>query len=334
MNSLSQRAALLLQIAAAVVLAVALLASPSIGTAQRAGPTPQVGYLSNSSGTSAPDKAFFEALRSLGWEDGRNVVVHARYSSGDSTRFPGFAAELVRLNVDLIVGWGPNAVAAAKSVTTTIPIVMISTSDPIAAGLVRNISRPEANITGVALIDSLEGKRLQLLKEALPRLTRVAVLVNPERPGAQDLLDQTKRAAQSLGLHLEAFSVSRPDDLRRTFSEMKKARVHAVLVLPDAMYWMHRADIAAQAVKAGLPTMDPGRDYAASGGLLSYSASFNDMGRRGAVYADKILRGAKVADLPIEQPEKFELVINMKTAKALGLSVPPTMLLHTDELIQ
>jgi len=280
------------------------------------------------------DSEFFKALRSLGWEDGRNVVVHARYSSGDSTRFPVFAAELVRLKVDLIVVWGTNALAAVKSATPAIPIVMISASDPIAAGLVSNVSRPDANVTGVAIVDGLEGKRLQLLKEALPRLTRAAVLVNPERPGAKDLLNQTKRAAESSGLQLEAFSVSRPDDLRRTFSEMKKAHVHAVLVLTDAMFWAHRADIAAQAVNSGLATINPGRDYAAAGGLLSYSASFEDMARRGAVYVDKIMRGAKVADLPIEQPEKFELVINMRTAKALGLSVPPEMLLHTDELIQ
>jgi putative ABC transport system substrate-binding protein len=261
-------------------------------------------------------------------------VVQARYSSGDSTRFQSFATELVRLKVDLLVGWGTNAVAAAKTATTTTPIVMISTSDPIAAGLVRNVSRPETNITGVALIDGLEGKRLQLLKEMLPRVTRVAVLVNPDRLGAQDLLNQAKRAAEPLGLHVEAFPVSRPDHLKRSFSEMKKAHVHAVLVLTDGMYWTRRSEIAALAQSVGLPTIYPGRDYATAGGLLSYSASFSDMGRRGAVYVDRILKGAKVADLPIEQPEKFELVINMKAAKALNLRIPPDMLLHTDELLQ
>jgi putative ABC transport system substrate-binding protein len=295
---------------------------------------PQIGYLSNSAGGTPLDKEFSKALSDLGWEEGRNVVVHGRYSSGDYARFPGFAAELVHLGVNVIVGWGPTSVAAAKKATSTIPIVMISTSDPIAAGLVSNVSRPDANITGVALIDGLEGKRLQLLRETLPRLMRVAVLVNPERSGAQDSLNQTKRAAEFLAFHMEVFSSSRPDDFRRTFSQMKKARVQAVLVLPDAMYWTHRAELASEAVNVGLPTMYPGRDYVAAGGLLSYSASFYDTARRGASYVDKILKGARVADLPIEQPTTFELVINMKTAKALGLSLPPAILRRTDELIQ
>jgi len=312
----------------------ALLILPCLAHAQGTPQTLQIGYLSNSAGTSALDREFFEAMRIAGWEDGRNIVVHARYSSGDSARFREFAAELVRLNVAAIVAWGTNAVAAAKRATDNIPIIMLTGTDPIAAGLVNGFPRPEANVTGIGLVDGLEGKRLQVLKEAFPQLKRVAVVFNPERPGHQDLLSQSRRAAATLGLDVRAFPVVRPEELKATFVEIKKARAHAVLILTDAMYWAHRADIVRQAVNVGLPTIYPARDFAVVGGLLSYSVNFNDMARRGTVYVSKILKGAKVSDLPLEQPETFELVINMQTAKTMGLKLPDAVLLHADELIR
>lgn len=242
--------------------------------------------------------------------------------------------ELVALDVNVMVGWGPTPVAAAKSITKTIPIVMMVNSDPIAAGLVANVSRPDGNVTGVAVVDDLDGKRLELAKEALPRLGRVAILVNPDRPGVNDLIAQTRRAAESLALQSAVFPVRSPDDFKRAFVEMKNARAQAVLVLTDVMYWTHRADIANQAMSAGLPTIFPSRDYVAVGGLISYSASFYDMARRAATYVDRILRGARVVDLPVEQPTRFELVINMQTAKTLRLSVPNTVVLRADEVIR
>jgi putative ABC transport system substrate-binding protein len=280
--------------------------------------------------------AFEEGLRSLGYRIGENLVIEYRFADGEFARIPALAAELVRLGVDVITtGSNPNTVVAMKA-TTTIPIVMTNSVDPLGAGLVASLARPGGNVTGFAQDtgDELNGKQLELLKETLPSLARVGVLWNPDFAPNRNRLISMREAAQPLGLTLVSAEAQGPDTLEPAFATMVRERAQAFVVLADARLSNYRIQIASMAVRDRLPAASHARPYAEAGLLLTYGANLPDQFRRSAVIVDKILRGAKPADLPIEQPTKFELVVNLKTAKALGVSIPPTVLTRADEVIE
>ncbi len=315
---------------------LALLLVAAAFTAEAQQPTlPKIGYLSASEGHSALDSAFFDALRNLGHVDGKNVIIEARYSAGHPERFPGFAADLVRRDVDVIAAWSPTAVAAAKKATDTIPIVGITLgSDPVSFGWAASLARPNGNVTGSTSGDWLNAKRLEILKETFPPAERVAILANRTAPSLRGQLAEADRAGRALKIHAEPHAISGPADLEPAFAEMKQRSVNALLVMPDPMLWALRRDIVKLAAEARLPAMYWTSDYTEVGGLISYAESLNVLGARGAIFVDKILKGAKAADLPIEQATTFELVINLKTAKALGLAIPPALLARADEVIE
>jgi putative ABC transport system substrate-binding protein len=312
-----------------------LLTATLTAEAQPAGKVPKLGYLSNSSSEEAADRAFMQALRDLGWVDGQTIIVEARYTAGSLERPPEFVRDFIGREVDIIVAWSPFAVAAAKRGTVTVPIIGLSMGDPVAAGLVVSLARPGANVTGLAdLQKELHAKRIALLKETVPGIRRLAVLSNPAHPNAVENVGAATQAARSLALDFELFNVSAPAELPKIFGEISRRRADGLLVLHDIMFWARRVDIVGLAAKGRLPAIYWERAYAEVGGLLSYAASLSDIGRRGATFVDKILRGAKPADLPVEQPTKFELVINLKTAKALGLTIPPSLLQRADHVIE
>ncbi len=316
-------------------LALGTIILPAPAVAQQGGTVPRIGYLSNSSGDSAPDRAFVDGLRSLGYIEGKNIVIEKRFSAGRTEQFPGFVSDLVRLKVELIAAWSPSAVGAARRATSTIPIVGISMGDPIAQGWALSLRRPGGNITGLANVATeLSGKRIELVNEVLPTVTRVAILANPASLSTSDVLGPTKHAAQSRGIELSIFNVSEPQGFEKAFADASRHHSGALIVLPDAMYWAHRAEIVKLAAKNHLPAVYWAKDFVDVGGLMSYAASLNDLGHRAAYFIDKILTGAQPADLPIEQPTKLELVINLKTAKALGLTIPPSLLLRADQVIE
>ncbi len=280
-----------------------------------------------------------QGLRALGWEPGTSLLIEYRYAEGEVDRLPALAAELVRMPVDVIVARGGAAVRAARQATSTIPIVMSATADPVRQGFVASLARPGGNITGLAFLaqGALEGKRLELLKEAVPRLSRVAFLVHwPEVSGeAESLRHELHTAARSLGLEVQAFEVSGPETLVEAFTAMERAQVGALLLGPDTrVLEPNLAQVVALARTYRLPAMYPWRLYVDAGGLMSYATSIPDFHRRSASYVDKILEGVKPADLPVEQPTKFELVINLKTAEALGLTISPALLFQADEIIR
>jgi putative ABC transport system substrate-binding protein len=296
---------------------------------------PTLGYLSNSDGHSVPDSAFLDMLQKLGYVNGKNIIIEARYSAGQSDRFPEFVADLVHHKVDVIAVWSPTATAVAKQATNTIPIVGISMgSDPVALGWASSFARPGGNVTGITGGDVwLDAKRLEILKEAIPHSERVAVLANRTNPHFQEQLDEAHKAGQKLGLQVVPFGVGEPSDLLGAFADMTQRRTDALLVMPDGMLWALRREIVTLAADNRLPTMYWTSDYTEAGGLISYAESLVDIGSRAAVCVDKILRGAKPGDIPIEQPVKFELIVNQKTAKALGLIVPDQVLGIADKVI-
>jgi putative ABC transport system substrate-binding protein len=315
-------------------LTLGTIVRPAAATAQQGGTVPRIGYLSNSSGDSAPDRAFMGALRDLGYVAGRTLNIEARYSSGRPERFAEFATELLGLGVDLIAVWSPAGVAAVSHSTQTIPIVGISMGDPILRGWVGTLARPGTNLTGLSSGGvELNGKRLELLKAAVPQVSRFAVLANPTQP-TTGYLEATMSASRSLMVQVEVFNASKPTTFEDVFAEIIRRRIGALLVLPDAMFWGYRARIVDLASRSRLPAMYWSRDYSEVGGLLSYAPSLADLGRRAAVYVDKILKGAKPGDLPVEEPTMFEFVINFKTAKALGLTIPPALLQRADQVIE
>jgi putative ABC transport system substrate-binding protein len=276
-----------------------------------------------------------QGLRDLGWIEGRNLAFELRFAEGKLDRLPQLAAELVRAKVDVIVtGSNPGALAA-KTATTAIPIVMVTTGDPVQGGLVTSLARPGGNITGVtALGQALNAKRLELLKEAVPSVKRVAVLTNPASPYTEPFLQESGAAAQALGIEVRVLEARESDDLEKAFEAITNVHAEALMVLADVLFLTHRRRIVELAVKNRLPTIYGERGSVQAGGLMFYGASLPDMYRRAATYVDKILKGAKPADLPVEQPTKFALVINLKTAKALGIDIPPTLLARTDEVIE
>ena len=283
-------------------------------------------------------EAFRQGLRDLGYVEGRNVVIEIRDAEGKYERLPALAAELVALKVDVIlVGSTPTALAA-KQATKTLPIVFVSVADPVASGLVTSLARPGGNTTGLAtLIPELVGKCLEQLKQAVPGVGRVAVLWQPGALGERtekDILKEAEIAAGALGLQLQVVEARGPADFDRAFSDMTRARAGALTVLPTPMFVSERRRLVDLAAKNRLPAVYVWREFVDAGGLMAYGPNLADLWRRAATYVDKILKGAKPADLPVEQPTKFELVLNLKTAKALGLTIPPSLLQRADELIQ
>jgi len=280
-------------------------------------------------------EALKEGLRELGYVEGKNIGFEYRWAEGREERLPSLATDLVRIKVDVIVAsGGAPAVRATMRATTAIPIVMLVGPDPVEAGLVASLARPGGNVTGLTYqIDELPGKWLELLKETVPKLSRVAALWDPGN--GEGMLNISERAARSLGLQLQALKVGRPDDYASAFAEARKRRAQAVVVLGSPFNYANRERIVALAAKHRLPAMYDQRDFVVgSGGLMSYGPDFYALFRRGATYVDKILKGARPADLPVERPTRFELVINMKAAKALGLKIPQSVLLRADRVIE
>jgi len=311
---------------------VGLLAAPLAAGAQQPSKVHRVGVVVG--GLDLTDN-LRQGLGELGWVEGQNLVVLKRVWSGRTEQFPAIIADLIQLKVDVIVSSSTPAVRAAKEATRTTPIVMAGLTDPVGAGLIPSLAQPGGNITGLTnIFTELTAKRLELLKEAAPRVTRVAVLWNPTHPGQAIAWQQTQQAAQTLGLVLFSAEVRRPEDFAPAFTAIVVERAEALLVLPDPLTTFHRQQTADFAVKQRLPSMYAASYWVEAGGLLSYGTSFAALWRRAAVYVEKILKGAKPADLPIEQPTKFELVINLKTAKALGLTIPPSLLQRADKVIE
>jgi putative ABC transport system substrate-binding protein len=316
-----------------------LLAAPLAGEGQQAASLPRIGFLAPAS-LSDPRvppyiRAFQEGLRELGYVEGRNIAIEFRWAEGQYERLPGLAAELVRLNVTIIVAAGPNAIQAAKQATATIPIVMAAVGDPVAAGFVASLARPGGNITGVSnMLPDLVGKQLELLKEVLPTVSRVALLGNPANPANALLERQAQDAARTLGVRLQPLWARDLSEIDSAFTATKMERADALIVLTDTMLINHRTRVIDHAGQRRLPAVFGVSQFVEAGGLLAYGPSFAAGYRRAAPYVDRILKGAKPADLPIEQPRKFELVINLKTAKALGLTIPPSLLQRADQVIE
>ena len=301
--------------------------------AQATGKTYAIGYLAL---FSAPVSATFrEALRDHGWIEGKNVVITARSVDFRSDRLPELVAEMVQLKVDVIVTVSAEAALAAKRGTRTIPIVAVDPADAVAIGLVESLSRPGGNVTGLSYLGTeLAGKQMGLLKEAVPALSRVAILVNPANPTHQPRLREAVAVAQRLGVKAEPVEARAPGDLEKAFAEITRLRVGGVLVMTDPMFSVARDRLAQAASKSALPVMYGFRTHVTAGGLMSYGVNLAELFSRAATYVDKILKGAKPADLPVEQPTTFDLVINLKIAKVLGLTIPPSLLARADELIQ
>jgi putative ABC transport system substrate-binding protein len=278
--------------------------------------------------------ALRQGLRELGYVEGRNVAIEFRWAEGNYDRLSGLAAELVRLKVNVLVAGTQAAIQAAKDATAAIPIVMVA-SDPLAAGFVASLARPGGNITGVSMMSAeVIGKQLEMLKEVVPRVSRVALLGNPANPGTAQWVRHAQDAGRALGVRLQPLEARDPSEIDNAFTEMTREQAGAVVILNDTMLSDNRIRIADHAARRRLPTVFGLSEYAEAGGLLVYEASRSDRWRRAATYVDKILKGAKPGDLPVEQPTKFELIINLKTAKALGLTIPPSLLARADQVIE
>ena len=320
-----------------LMLVFGLVAAPSMAHAQRISGVPRIGYLVLPplvDPPSAERKAFLDGLRELGYVAGQNIVIEYRSAAWNRELLPDLAAELVELKVDVIVAI-PGAVEAARDATKTIPIVVAAITDPVEGRLVASLSRPGGNITGPGGASSeLSGKQLELLKEAIPKLSRVAVLWNPANEGAPLQWKGTQAAARLLGVTLQPLEVKDPNDFPRALSVMTRSRPDALLTFISPLTTAYRPIIVEFATKQRLPTMFGVKADVEAGGLMSYSANLLEVFRRVAYYVDRILKGAKAGDLPIEQPTRFELVINRKTAKALGLTIPQTLLLQADRVIE
>jgi putative ABC transport system substrate-binding protein len=325
-----------------VVLVSSTVAWPiRVRAQQQTGMVHRIGYLSSGSANPrlanpGPLEAFRKGLRDLGWIEGQNIIIEYRFAEGQFDRLPSLADELVRLKVDVIAASPGPAALAAKNATGTIPIVMMAVADPIRLGLAESLARPGGNVTGLSYsvgMDTLE-KNLELLKEAAPNARRVAVLSNPDNPNHALAISIVNTAARAVGVQLQLMDARGPDEFEGAFAAMATERVGALLVVGDPVLTMNRAQLADLAVQNRLPSMHTLREYVEAGGLMSYGPSLSDLLRRGASYVNKILKGAKPADLPVEQPTKFELIINLRTAKALGLTVPPSLLLRADEVIE
>jgi ABC-type uncharacterized transport system substrate-binding protein len=314
-----------------------ILATIHLAEAQQPTNIPRIGYLS----TAIPDvesprvEAFRQGLREHGYIEGKNIIIEYRRAERKLDRLPDLAAELVGLKVDLIVTNTTPAALAAKKATQTIPIIVITAADPVGSGLAASLARPGGNVTGLSLVAGLEmsGKQLELLKEAVPKLTRVAVLANPANPPTAGFLKEAELAARSLGVQLRVLEARNPDELDGAFSAMKKERPGGLLVIAATFIGIN-SQIVSFATINRLPAMYPYRESVDEGGLMSYGPNQPDLYRRAATYVDKILKGTKPAELPVEQPMKFEFVINLKAAKQIGLTIPPNVLARADKVIR
>jgi putative ABC transport system substrate-binding protein len=325
------------RIGLAVVVALTLCLAPLAAEAQHPGKVPRIGYLvlpPLADPPSAERAAFVDGLKELGYVVGQSIIIDYRSAAWNRELLPELAAELVELKVDVIVAI-PGAVEAARNATKTIPIVVPSLSDPVENGLVASLARPGSNLTGSGgRTADLSGKRLELLKEAFPKISRVAVLWNPANQGAMYQWKGTQSAARLLGVMLESLEVRDPNDIPKAFAAMTHRRINALMIFVSSLTTAYRPIIVEFALKQRLPTMFEVKADVEAGGLISYAPSLSEQFRRAAVYVDKILKGAKPGDLPIEQSTKFELVLNLKTAKTLGLTIPQTLLLRADQVIE
>jgi len=321
----------------AVALCTVLFALCISAHAQQPTKIPRIGLLftATPSAAAARIEAFRQGLRELGYVEGKNILIEQRYAEGQLNHMNELAAELVRLKVDVIVTIGPAATRPAKEATHAIPIVMGVDDDPVGNGFVASLARPGGNITGLAsLAPEIGGKQLELLKEIVPRLSRVAVLGTSTQPGNAQSLREAEVAAQALAVKLQYLDVLSPKDIEPVFRTASNGRAEAVLVLRASIFFSHRKQIVDLAAKRQLPAMYYTTEYVEEGGLMTYGVSITDLFRRAATYVDKILKGAKPAELPIEQPTKFELVVNLKTAKRIGLTIPPNVLARADKVIK
>jgi putative tryptophan/tyrosine transport system substrate-binding protein len=317
-----------------ILFAVAVAA---ISEAQQTGKIFRIGALSGTSSSAVSDwvEAFRHGLRELGYIEGKDIVIEWRYAEGKLDRLGELAAELVRLKVEVIVTAGPVPTRAAKAATSTIPIVMTQDPDPVGNGFVASLARPGGNITGLStLAPEISGKQVELLKEIVPRLSRVAVFGTSTIPGYAQRLKETELAAGAFGVQLQYLDILGPKDIESAFRAASKGRADAVLALGSPVFILQRIQIADLAVKSRLPAIYDRREFVEDGGLISYATSFTDLSHRAATYVDKILKGAKPGDLPVQQPTKFELVINLKTAKQIGLTIPPSVLARADRVIK
>ena len=314
-----------------------LLALPFPAQAQQPTKIPRIGYLTtvSLSAISARIEAFRQGLRELGYVEGKNIVIEYRSAEGKPDRVPALAAELVRLKVDIIVTTGSAPTRAAKEATSTIPIVMTNDADPVATGFVASLARPGGNITGLSTLSpELSGKRLEMLREVVPKLSRVAVLGTSTMPGYAQVLKDLELAAGALKVKLQYLEVLEPNDIETAFRAATKGRAQAVLMLPGPVLISQRTQVVDLAVKNRLPAIYWRSDFVEAGGLMVYGVNLNDLDRRAATFVDKILKGRTPADLPVEQPMKFEFIINLKAAKQIGLTLPPNVLYEADRIIK
>ena len=319
-----------------VLLAVFLL-SISLVEAQQPRKVPRIGFLSALSPDGVPAwlEAFRQGLRDLGYVEGKNIVIEWRYAEGKLNRLPSLANELVSLKVDVIVSSGPAVTRTVKEATSTIPIVMGFDNDPVGSGFVASLGRPGGNIMGLSnFAPEMSGKRLELLKEIVPKLSRVAVFGSSTQPGNAQMLKETELAAGTFGVQLQYLNVLSPKDIELVFRAASNGRADAILILSIPFVLSHRTQLADLAVKSRLPAIYSQPENTEAGGLMYYGVNTPDLFRRAAIYVDKILKGIKPADLPIEQPRKFELIINLKTAKQIGLTIPPNVLARADKVIR
>jgi ABC-type uncharacterized transport system substrate-binding protein len=321
-----------------IVGGVAGVAAPLAAEAQRAGKLVRIGlldYAAPDPASTARWRALRERLRELGYVEGQNVIFERRWADGKAERLPSLAAELIAAKVDVLVAGGSSPALAAKQATKSVPIVMATGGDPVELELAAGLARPGGNVTGViSLIGQLVVKRLELLKQLMPRASRIAVVRDPDNPSSALSLREAENAARAFGIVVQAVGVRGPRDLDAVFSAMKKSHIDAVILAENTRFIADRRRIADLAVTHRLPMLVAAKEFAEAGALVSYGTDYLDLFRRAAHYVDKILRGANPADLPIEQPTKFELVINLKTAKALGLTIPPSLLLRADQVIE
>jgi putative tryptophan/tyrosine transport system substrate-binding protein len=305
--------------------------------AQQPKKIPRIGYLGAVSLSSIPARieAFRHGLRELGYVEGKNIVIEWRSSEGKAERLPGLADELVRLKVDIIVASAPVATRSATEATKTTPIIMVNEGDPVGTGVIASLARPGGNVTGLSTLSpEISGKQLELLKEIVPQLARLALIATSTLPIHAQLLKETQAAARAIGVKLQYLDVLTAEDIETVFRAASSGRADAVLVRGGPLLNSHRTQIIDLAIKSRLPAMHTTVAFVEDGGLMTYTASQNDLNRRAATYVDKILKGAKPADLPVQQPTKFELVINLKTAKQIGLIIPPNVLARADRVIK
>jgi putative ABC transport system substrate-binding protein len=320
-----------------ILVAVVLLALGAIAEAQQPKKIPRIGFLTATSASSQAPRleAFRQGLKDLGYFEGKNITIEYRFAEEKLDRVANLAAQLVHLKVDIIVTGGGTSTRAVKEATVTIPIVMGFDNDPVGSGFVASLARPGGNITGLSsLAPEISGKQVELLKEIVPKLSRLALLGSSSAPGNAQALKEIELAVGALGVKLQILEVRDPKDIETAFGAASKGRADAVLVLPSPITLSQRGQIVDHAVKSRLPAIYWATEFVETGGLMAYSVSFTDLFRRTATYVDKILKGAKPADLPVEQPKKFEFIINLKAAKQIGLTIPPNVLARADKVIR